>query len=249
MDLATIIGVVMGISLVTASIMTGGDIGGFINIPSILVVFGGTFSGTLIMFPMGQVIGSIKVAINTIKVKPNDPKKIIKIMVELSKKVRKDGALSLQTYKTPDKFLSKAIGMMVDGMDHHSIRAVLGTEIDKMKARHASGSELFDQVGLLAPAFGMIGTLIGLVQMLQQLSDPASIGPAMAVALLTTFYGALLANLFCIPIAKKLSIRSTEESVVLELIMEGVVSIVRKENPSLMRSKLNAFLVPSQQVK
>jgi len=248
-DLATIGGIGLGSGIVLVSIMMGGDIMGFVNVPSLLVVFGGTFSGVLVMYPLGTVIGAIKTAIKTVKYPIEDPKKLIPVIVELAKKVRKDGALSLQTYKTPNLFLAKGIGMMVDGMDANSIRSVLSTEIDAMRERHNAGSVFFDDIGLLAPAFGMIGTLIGLVQMLQSLSDPSAIGPSMAVALLTTFYGAFSANLFAVPMAKKLSIRSGEESLNYDIIMEGIVSIVKKENPAIMQNKLNAFLSPKNRMK
>jgi len=249
MDFGTIIGLVAGLGLIFGAIMVGGDIGGFVDVAGLLIVGGGTLSGSLVMFPMGQVIGSISVALNAMKVPPHNPLRIIKQMMEIAKKARKDGLLSLQSFKSSDRFLSKSIQMMVDGMDQNVIREVLSSEIHNLRQRHMTGAMFFEQVGLLAPAFGMIGTLVGLVQMLQNLSDPASIGPAMAVALLTTFYGALFANLICIPISKKLEIRSAEETVSLELIVEGVLSIAKKENPSIMKSKLTAYLQPKMQAK
>ncbi|MDH5541455.1 MAG: MotA/TolQ/ExbB proton channel family protein [Nitrospinota bacterium] len=249
MDFGTLLGLILGLGLIFGAIISGGDIGGFIDVPSIMIVFGGTLAGTMVMFPLSQVLGSIKVALNAMKVSGHDPARIIRQMMEIAKKARKDGLLSLQNFKSTDRFLNKAMQMTVDGMDQNVIREVLTTEIEKLRFRHMTGAQFFEQVGLLAPAFGMIGTLVGLVQMLQNLSDPSSIGPAMAVALLTTFYGAIFANLVCIPIAKKLEIRSAEETISLELIMEGVISIIKKENPSIMKSKLNAFLNPKLQHK
>ncbi|MEE8484179.1 MAG: MotA/TolQ/ExbB proton channel family protein, partial [Nitrospinota bacterium] len=179
----------------------------------------------------------------------HNPIKSIKQVVEISKKVRKEGPLSMQNFKTKDRFLKKAIGLMVDGMDYNAIREILSTEISYIRERHLIGQAVFEMLGILAPAFGMIGTLVGLVQMLKSLSDPSSIGPAMAVALLTTFYGAVFANLVASPIAKKLELRSKDETLGLEIIVEGIVGIVKKENPQMIQSKLNAFLKPKAQIK
>lgn len=249
MDIATIIGVLAGLGLIGGSIMVGGSLGGFVDVPGLLIVGGGTTAAMLVCFPFATVKNSVMIAMKAIKVKPHNPVKTIKQMVEISKKVRKEGPLSLQTFKSPDRFLSKAVAMMVDGMDYGAIRSILSNEISKIRERHQIGQAVFEQLGLLAPAFGMIGTLIGLVQMLKKLSDPSSIGPAMAVALLTTFYGAVFANLVAVPIAKKLELRSNEETIGLEIVMEGVVSIVKKENPAVVQSKLNAFLTPKTQIK
>ncbi|GMT42640.1 MAG: flagellar motor protein MotP [bacterium] len=250
MDIATIFGIAGGLGLIAAAILMGGSgLGGFLDIPGIMIVGGGTVSAMLVMFPFATVKNSIIVAKKAIRGKPQNPVRMIGQMVDLSKKVRKEGALSLQNFKSKDRFLNKAVALMVDGMDSGSIRGVLSSEISHIRERHQIGQTVFEQMGLLAPAFGMIGTLIGLVQMLKTLSDPSSIGPAMAVALLTTFYGAVFANLVAVPIAKKLELRSKEETEVLEIVMEGMVGIVRKENPSMIRDKLFAFLNPQAQTK
>ena len=250
MDLATVIGVVAGLGLIVASILVGGGgLGGFVDVGGMMIVGGGTLSAMLVMFPFSTVKSSVLIAMKAFQNKPHNPVGAIRQMVTLSKKVRKDGPLSLQSFKSSDAFLSKAIAMMVDGTDHNAIRSILTTEISQIRQRHQVGQTVFEQLGLLAPAFGMIGTLIGLVQMLKTLSDPSSIGPAMAVALLTTFYGAVFANLVAVPVAKKLEIRSREETTGLEIIVEGVISMVKKENPSVMFDKLNAFLNPKARIK
>jgi len=248
-DIATIVGVVAGLGLIIGAITSGGDIGGFVDIPGLMIVAGGTASAMFVMFPFDTVKSSIMVGMKAVRVKPHNPKKIISQVVELAKKVRKEGPLSLQNFKTGDLFLQKAVMMLVDGADHNAMRAILTTEINQIRQRHQVGQTVFEQLGLLAPAFGMIGTLIGLVQMLKTLSDPSAIGPAMAIALLTTFYGALFANLVAIPVAKKLELRSREEVAGLEIIVEGIVGIAKKENPAMLRDRLNAFLNPKARLK
>lgn len=250
MDFATVVGVLAGLGLIVSSILIGGGgLGGFVDIGGLMIVGGGTLSAMLVMFPFATVKSSVVIAMKAFQNKPHNPAGSIKQMVTLAKKVRKEGPLSLQSFKSSDRFLSKAIAMMVDGTDHNAIRAILTTEITQIRQRHQVGQTVFEQLGLLAPAFGMIGTLIGLVQMLKTLSDPSSIGPAMAVALLTTFYGAVFANLVAVPVAKKLEFRSREETVGLEIIVEGIISMVKKENPAVMFDKLNAFLNPKSRIK
>jgi len=250
MDIGTVVGLLIGIGLLGSAMSMGqGGIGSFIDVPSVLVVFGGTTAGTLIMFPLNAVLTSFSIVMKTFIHKPQPSSEIIAKMISMSTIVRKDGLLALEKQKVDDVFLSKAIRLLVDGIDHNTIKGMLETEIKSVQDRHYDGSQIFEQIGALAPAFGMIGTLIGLVQMLQSLSDPSAIGPAMAVALTTTLYGALIGNLFAIPFAKKLSIRSKEETSLKELMIEGVVSISKKENPNLMKAKLNAFLAPKVQVK
>lgn len=250
MDIATVFGIVAGLGLIISAIlMGGGGVGGFIDLPGFMIVGGGTASAMLVMFPFATIKSSVIIAKKAIQSRPHNPAQMIKQMVDLSKKVRKEGALSLQNFKSKDRLLNKGVTLMVDGADPNAMRGILSTEISHIRQRHQVGQAVFEQMGLLAPAFGMIGTLIGLVQMLKTLSDPSSIGPAMAVALLTTFYGAVFANLVAVPIAKKLELRSQEETLGLEIVMEGMLSIVNKENPSIIRDKLHAFLNPKAQTK
>ncbi len=246
MDIATIVGVILGCGLVLVSLALGSTgILGFFNLPGTLVVIGGTIAATLIMYPLKTVMGTFKVAMNVLTVKLHSPDSTIKKLLELSNKVRKDSVLSLESEKVDDSFFQKGLRLCVDGTNPSVIKGVLATELEFLRQRHKIGQDVFDNMGMLAPAWGMIGTLIGLVQMLQSLSDPASIGPAMAVALLTTFYGALLANLVFIPISVKLAQRSKEETLIKELIIEGIASIAKEENPLILKDKLNVYLAPT----
>lgn len=247
MDIATVIGIISGFSLIFISLALGSTgVVGFINLPGLLVVFGGTIASTLIMFPLKSVLGTLKIAMKVFTVKLDSPDMVIKKIIQLATKVRKNNILALEKEHLDDKFFAKGIRLCVDGSTPANIKVILNTELSYLKERHLLGQDVFEQMGTLAPAFGMIGTLIGLVQMLQTLSDPGSIGPSMAVALLTTFYGAVLANLVCLPIAKKLELRSKEESLMKELIIEGVVSISRQDNPLTLSDKLEGYLSPHE---
>lgn len=248
MDIATIFGLVAGMGLLGAAMSMGsGGIGSFIDVPSVLVVIGGTASATLVMFPLQAVLLSFKTVIKAFQQKPASHANTIKALVSLAAVVRKDGLLALEKKKIDDPYINKGVRLLVDGIDQNTIRNMLTTEVRAIEDRHQDGAQIFEQIGMLAPAFGMIGTLIGLVQMLQSLSDPAAIGPAMAIALTTTLYGALIANLVALPLAKKLSIRSKEETTIKELIIEGIISISKKENPNIMKAKLKVFLSPRHQ--
>ena len=244
MDIATIIGIISGIGLIIASIMIGSGLNAFIDIPSVLVVIGGSTAAMLISFPLDKVIGSIKIAMKAFFSSKQSPEEIITKVVDLAIKARKESIIALEKEEIDDPFLAKGIRLVVDGTAPNLVRSILKTEIGFMKQRHATGQKVFKTLGALGPAFGMIGTLIGLVQMLQNLSDPGSIGPAMAVALLTTFYGAILANLIAIPIAEKLGGKSAEEVLMMEVVIEGVLSILEGDNPIIVRNKLEAFLSP-----
>ncbi|VAX20020.1 Flagellar motor rotation protein MotA [hydrothermal vent metagenome] len=250
MDIATVIGLLAGIGLLGASMSMGaGGIGSFVDVPSVLVVIGGTSAATLVMFPLQAVLQSFSTVLKAFQHKPEPHSDVIKSLIALSTTARKEGLLALEKKKIGDPFINKGVRLLVDGIDQNTIRSMLTTEVHAIQDRHQDGAQVFEQIGMLAPAFGMIGTLIGLVQMLQSLSDPSAIGPAMAISLTTTLYGALIANLVALPFAKKLSIRSKEETSIKEIIIEGIVSISKKENPNIMKAKLNAFLAPKQQAK
>jgi chemotaxis protein MotA len=152
--------------------------------------------------------------------------------------------VALERADVDDPFLKKGILMVADGTEEHLVRSVMETEINFMKQRHRQGQGIFKSMGAMSPAFGMIGTLVGLVNMLQNLDDPSSIGPAMAIALLTTFYGAVLANVVFLPIATKLGERSAEDTLYREIIVEGVISILNGDNPRIVSDKLEAYLAP-----
>jgi len=244
MDIATPIGLVLGTILIIASILLGGSLGSFIDIPSVLVVFGGTLSTAFIRFGMEDVINSSKVGMVTLFAKLSNPVEIIQEIVNLANVARKNGLIVLEQQPIEDPFLKKAIMYCVDGHEADFIEEVLKKEVGLTVERHDLGRKVFAGMGDAAPAFGMIGTLIGLVLMLGNMSDPASIGPSMAVALLTTMYGAVLSNLVFLPIADKLALRSEQEERNQKLIIEGVLGILKGINPRVMEEFLETFLAP-----
>jgi chemotaxis protein MotA len=244
MDIATIVGIVCAFALVFSAIMLGGDLMLFFDVPSLMIVFGGTFGATLINYPLPELLRVLKVVKNAFFHRENTTGGLISSFVSLAGVARREGILALENRITEmrDEFMRKGLQLSVDGLEPNSIREILGTEIVSIQERHKLGSEIFTTLGTFAPALGMIGTLIGLVQMLKTMDDPSSIGPSMAVALLTTFYGAILANLFCLPVAGKLKTRSREEVMMKELMTEGIIAIAKGENPRVMEQKLNAYL-------
>lgn len=244
MDFGTIIGIIAGFALILGAILMDSPLSSFINPPSILVVFGGTLTATLTAERMGNVINAIKVAMNAFTDKAKSPKETIDLVGELALAARKDGILALEGFEIDDYFLAKAVRLAVDGIAPEEIRASLGGELTSLADRHKRGQKLFKFMAGIAPSMGMIGTLIGLVQMLQSLSDPSAIGPAMAIALLTTLYGAIIAFMICSPIAEKLETRTKEETLNMKIAMEGVEGILKGENPRLIIDKLEGYLAP-----
>ncbi len=244
MDIATIVGLLAGSILLISAILTGGNPLIFINIPSVLIVIGGTIATAFIRFSMSDVINSIKVAGNAFSSKLSVPQEVIQEIVNLANIARKNGLIILEQQPIGDPFLKKAIMYCVDGHEAEFIHEVLKKEVSLTVERHEVGRGVFAGMGDAAPAFGMIGTLVGLVQMLASMDDPASIGPSMAVALLTTLYGAIIANLIMLPIADKLSLRSQEEERNRNLIIEGVLGILKGLNPRVMEEFLETFLPP-----
>ncbi len=248
MDISSIIGVVSGIAFVIGTILLGGSIMGFINIPSILIVVGGTISAVMIAYPLSDFLSMFKVAIKVFMFKIEKPEDIIANLVEISNKARKGGLLSIEgdIQSTPDPYLAQALQMTVDGVKTADIAAIMQKKMTLTKKALDVGSNMFSSMGAFAPAFGMVGTLIGLVQMLANLDDPSSIGPKMAVAMITTFYGAVLANLFFLPMSEKLATRNEEEIVNMNIVFEGVISIREGEHPKLMEDKLKIYLGDSK---
>ncbi len=242
MDLATIVGIVAGCLLVTLAILLGGEPLIFINVQGLLIVVGGTVATTLIRFPLVRclkVVGVVKKAFSS---RLDSPQEIIDELIKLARQARQEGLLSLEDYKTEDPFLHQGIQLIVDGNEAEMVEEILSTDIRYLRQRHRDGQEILRAIGESAPAFGMIGTLIGLVIMLTNMEDVKALGPAMAVAILTTLYGALIANLIAIPLAKKLEIRSKEEGLNRELLMVGLLNILKGENPRMMETVLRAFL-------
>ncbi len=245
MDLSTILGILLGLILIGGAIAMGGDIVGFINIPSFMITFGGTVAATMVMFPLKTVMNAMKVAQVALREPKDSPLELIEKIVSLAQKARRESILALENEPIEDPFLQKGIRLVVDGAEPDFIKAIMRTEIAMMQERHKSGQKVFKGMGAFAPAFGMIGTLIGLVQMLRAIDDPQKIGPAMAVALITTLYGAVAANLVFLPIASKLEERSRRETILREMMLEGVLAILAGENPRMIREKLLSFLPPS----
>jgi len=244
MDIGTLLGLVSCFGLIIGAVLLGGSLTAFVDIPSACIVIGGTVAVTFIMYPMGTVFGAIKVMMKAFFAKAPKPLELTDKVVELAELARKESLVALEKATVEDPFLKKGVLLVADGTEENLVRSILETEINFMKQRHRQGQGIFKSMGAMAPAFGMIGTLVGLVNMLQSLDDPASIGPAMAVALLTTFYGAVLANVVFLPIATKLGERSAEDTLYMEITVEGVVAILNGENPRIVKDKLEAYLAP-----
>jgi chemotaxis protein MotA len=246
MDLTTLIGIASGLGLVLMAILQGGGVAIFINIPSLMITVGGTIGATLINFPMPKVIGVMKVVKKAFFHKESSPERTIATLVEFARIARREGVLALEERLsgTDDPFFRKGVQLAVDGTPPETIREILTIDLDSLQERHRVGQSIFNAMGTYSPAFGMIGTLIGLIQMLRSLDDPSKIGQGMATALITTFYGALMANLVFLPIAGKLKVRSEEEVLNKQLIMEGIIAIQSGDNPRVVEDKLKSFIAP-----
>jgi chemotaxis protein MotA len=249
MDIATIVGVIVGIGLIGWALQSGGGIGMFFDVPSVMIVVGGTIASTLINFPLKQVLSVLKVTQKLIMAKEDDPLALIKQFIQLAVVVRKDGHLALENeaQNMAHPFLKKGLMLVADGVDAEALSGILSLQNLAVSQRHKIGQEVLKAIGKWAPAFGMIGTLIGLVQMLSNMNDPRTLGPAMAVALLTTFYGALISNLFALPMAAKLKQRTDQEMLINMVITEGLKGLQMGLNPRLLEEKLKAFLMTAQQ--
>ena len=247
MDISTLIGTVLAFGLVLFAMATGdGGLIVFVHGPSLMIVFGGTIAVTMMAFPMSDVKSIVKVMLVTAFDKISTPSEEIERVVEYANLARKEGLLALETklQDVDDTFFAKGIQLVIDGFGAETVRDIMDLEAEWQGQRHSLGKKMLDQMGSFAPAFGMIGTLVGLVQMLQNLSDPSSIGQGMATALLTTLYGAMLANMVFIPLAGKLDVRAKQEALLRELMIEGIVAIQSGEKPQLIKEKLKGFLAP-----
>ena len=244
MDIATIIGVLFGLVVIIGSIIAGGGAMAFIHIPSVAITMGGMLCATMIHFSLPQFLGIFSIIKKTIVVKIPSPSELIQKMVNYAAINRRDGALALEQEisNISDLFFIKGLQMLVDGQESENIRELMTLEIQYLQERHSTGKKILEFMGAAAPAFGMIGTLIGLVQMLRNLESPESIGAGMAVALLTTFYGAFAANLIFIPLAGKLGIYSKAEVTAMEMITVGICATAQGENPTAVREKMQAFI-------
>ena len=248
MDIATLVGLVLGFALVLLAILLGGSIGAYID-PPITMIIGAT-AACLTAFPLAKFLKLPGVFMKTLFGSASDPVELVKQIVELAEVARRDGILALEgsIENIDDEFLVRGIQMAVDGSDPEQIESIMETELENLMDRHEAGKGLLDAMGRFAPAFGMIGTLIGLVAMLSNMDDPAKIGAGMATALLTTLYGALVANVLFLPLADKLAVKSGEEVALRTIIIQGIMSIQAGDNPRNVQAKLMTFVPPSQRI-
>lgn len=246
MDLATLVGLLGAFGIVIMAMVLGGDVTIFINVPSLLIVFVGSLFAVLMKYELGQFLSAAKIAAKAFIFKLAKPETIIEEVVELAGLARKGGLLSLEGKEVSNDFLASGIQLLVDGHDPDVVRTLLNKDRKQASERHEIGASIFKSIGDVAPAMGMIGTLIGLVAMLANMDDPKSIGPAMAVALLTTLYGAMMANMMALPIADKLTLRNEEESRLKAMIIDALLSIQSGQNPRVIESMLQAYLQESK---
>jgi chemotaxis protein MotA len=250
-DGATILGYVMGSLFIMMGISDNftalEKLAGFIDIPSIQIVIGGTIATVFVSFTFAEAKGMFGVCKQGFLVQEVDPISVIEILVQFAEKARREGLLSLEEDmdQISNPFIKKGIQLVVDGTDPELVRSILEAEVNQLEARHMAGLKMIGNVSTFGPAFGMIGTLVGLVNMLAKLDDPSSLGPSMAVALVTTFYGAVLSNLFSIPLEKNLEAKNTKELLLYEVAVEGLLSIQAGDNPRIVEERLKAFLPPS----
>jgi chemotaxis protein MotA len=245
-DLATLIGMLGAMGFVIMAMVLGGDLGMFFNVPSILIVVCGTLFVVLSQYTLGQFFGAGKIAGKAFMFKIEAPETQIAKIVEMADAARKGGFLALEEAEIENEFMQKGVDMLVDGHDVEVVRATMEKDISMTTERHEFGATIFKGMGDVAPAMGMIGTLIGLVAMLSNMDDPKSIGPARAVALLTTLYGAVLANVFCLPMAIKLGNRSEEEKLNQSLVLDGIIGIADGQNPRVIEGILKNYLAASK---
>ena len=247
MDITTLVGLFFGIAVVLMAVLTGSELHIFLNLSGFLIVVGGTFAATLVKFPMKIVFTAFATGVKAAFVnEKEDVKTLIEISVDLAKLSRANGILALEDVQINDPFLKKGIRYCVDGLDGEFIRKSLSSDMNLTIKRHEEGAEIFRAIGDSAPAFGMIGTLVGLVQMLSDMEDPKAIGPAMAIALLTTLYGALIANLIALPIATKLKKKTEQERNTKSMIIEAVMQIQAKTSHKVLEEYLQVYLPDSQ---
>ena len=249
MDIATIIGLLAGSGLIIGSIvMGGGGLGPFIDIPSAMITIGGAFSALLINFPMSNLLQLAGVVRKCFTTTVPSSEQVIKMFSRFASVARRDGLLALENEMddVTDDFLRRGLELVIGGGSKEEISTVLDIEMDYIQQRHTTGKKILDGLAAAAPAFGMIGTLIGLVQMLRTLDDPSQIGGGMAIALLTTLYGAVVANLFCLPLAGKLESRNQEEMMVKDLMKTGLCLLIDGQAPSVLQERLAAFLSASR---
>jgi len=248
MDIASVVGLLLAVALliISVAISPGSPFAAFIDYPSLMVVIGGAIAAVFICFPLKDVLSSIRVLKNVFFNKQDDVAELIELIVSLAETARRDGLLALEgrIEEIENPFIILGIQMAVDGTRPEVIEDIMRTEMDAVATRHSDGKKVFDQAGRFAPAFGMIGTLMGLIMMLGNLEDTSTLGPAMAVALITTLYGAIAANVVLLPCAEKLGFINQQEMLVMEIAVRGIMGIQSGENPRVIEQKLSTFIPP-----
>lgn len=249
MDLTTLIGAAVGLAVVALAMVRGGSPADFIDVNALVITVGGTVAATLINFPLPRLKAAVKGLRTVFRTGGEEPGQVIETLVGYAERARREGVLALEpdAEAAEDRFLRKGLQLLVDGTDYDEIRAILESDIAALEARNRQSAGLFETMAQFAPGFGMVGTLIGLIRMLRQMNGTAALGLTMATALLSTFYGVLLANLALLPVAGKLKVRGADEVQRRELIMEGLLAIQAGDTPTLVSEKLSAFLPPEQQ--
>ena len=242
MDIATLIGIAAAYLLIIGSIIIGGSPGAFINVPSLLITVGGGLAAGMAGYPIGEFIGGLKAILKAIKPEVGDPIETVEFLTEIAKKARKEGILALEAdidqFYSKDPFFGNIMRMLIDGLEVEEIKSTAESSMAQIDQKLSTEVAVWEALGDLFPAFGMIGTLIGLIQMLQNLSDPSALGPGMAVAMITTLYGAILANTLCIPVAKKLKYYKDLKMLFLEAYILTAEAIEKGINPNILRQKL-----------
>jgi len=249
LDIASLAGMLLGVVMFLFGVFSSGGASGLLNmfdLPSIIITLGGSISGTLASNKLQDFIAGLKSITLTFKEVPQDPAAVIRNIIDLSNTARKEGLLALEEAANgiEDEFLKKGIMLVVDGTDPELVRGIMETDLGCIEQRHKKSIAVWEKWGELGPAWGMIGTLIGLVDMLYHMDDPSTLGPAMAVALITTLYGSLLANWICTPVSNKLKADNAIEMQQKEVMIEGLLSIQAGENPRVIEEKLKSFLPP-----
>ncbi|CCQ91994.1 MotA1 [Nitrospina gracilis 3/211] len=244
MDIATLLGIFIGIGLILVSILQNSGLDLFVSAPSVMIVLGGTFAATLVAYPVNELFRMLGHFIRVFITRKSDLYELMDTMVSICSIARKGGVLAIESKLNmiENDFLKKGLRLTVDGKDEHTVVTLMKREIKQIQQSHKDGWEILNDMGKFAPAFGMVGTLIGLIQMLASLEDVSTVGPRMAVALITTFYGALLANLVFLPMAVKLKRRSAAETLEMNLVLEGITYIRKGVNPRFMKETLENYI-------
>ncbi len=253
MDLASILGILLCFAMFVYGVIDNAgiaNVGRYLDLPSAIITFGGAFFAILASNSLADYLGGLKSFMLIFKSNVADVKGMIQKIIELSNVARKEGLLSLEEAagELDDEFMKKGILLIVDGTDPELVRGIMETELVSIEDRHNNKIKFWEDLGAMGPAWGMIGTLVGLVNMLYEMDDPSSIGPSMAVALITTLYGSLLANWICAPVAGKLKANNANEILVKSIMIEGLLSIQAGENPRVIEEKLKSFLAPADRV-